>query len=52
MDNFYIFERYLASSVQALKDWYVKKPDLFKRRVYKQVGLDAYAPNMAKPQRL
>jgi hypothetical protein len=26
--------------VQALKDWYSKKPELFKKRVYNQSGLD------------
>jgi transposase InsO family protein len=28
------------SPVQALKDWHTKKPDLFKKRVYNQPGLD------------
>ena len=28
------------SPVQALKDWYAKKPELFKKRVYNQPGLD------------
>ena len=28
------------SPVQALKNWQVKKPELFKKRVYKQAGLD------------
>ena len=30
------------SPIQALKDWYAKKPELFKRRVYNQAGLDTY----------
>jgi transposase InsO family protein len=30
------------SPVQALKDWYAKKPELFKKRVYNQPGLDSY----------
>ena len=30
------------SPVQALKNWQVKKPELFKKRVYKQAGLDTY----------
>ena len=29
------------SPVQALKHWYVKKPELFKKRVYKQPGLES-----------
>ena len=28
------------SPVQALKDWHAKKPELFKKRVYNQPGLD------------
>lgn len=40
--NHHIPQRALkhVSPVQALKDWYVKKPELFKKRVYKQAGLD------------
>ena len=30
------------SPVQALKDWHKKKPELFKKRVYNQPGLDTY----------
>jgi transposase InsO family protein len=30
------------SPVQALKDWRAKKPELFKKRVYNQPGLDNY----------
>ena len=30
------------SPVQALKDWHTKKPELFKKRVYNQPGLDKY----------
>lgn len=30
------------SPVQALKDWHKKKPELFKKRVYNQSGLDNY----------
>lgn len=30
-----------ASPVQALKNWYEKKPELFKKRVYNQTGLDS-----------
>ena len=30
------------SPVQALKDWHAKKPELFKKRVYNQPGLDIY----------
>ena len=26
--------------IQALKDWYGKKPELFKPRIYNQTGLD------------
>ncbi|WP_027016595.1 integrase core domain-containing protein, partial [Comamonas composti] len=29
-----------VSPVQALKNWYRKKPELFKKRVYNQSGLD------------
>lgn len=29
------------SPVQALKDWHAKKPELFKKRVYNQPGLDS-----------
>jgi transposase InsO family protein len=29
-----------VSPVQALKDWHAKKPELFKKRVYNQPGLD------------
>ena len=36
------------SPVQALKNWQVKKPELFKKRVYKQAGLDSYAQNKRK----
>jgi hypothetical protein len=28
------------SPVQAMKDWHAKKPELFKKRVYNQPGLD------------
>ncbi|HIF7478092.1 TPA: IS3 family transposase, partial [Escherichia coli] len=28
------------SPVQALKDWHAKKPELFKKRVHNQPGLD------------
>ena len=40
--NHHIPQRALkhVSPVQALKDWYAKKPELFKKRVYKQAGLD------------
>jgi len=31
------------SPVQALKDWHAKKPELFKKRVYNQPGLDTQA---------
>jgi transposase InsO family protein len=31
-----------VSPVQALKDWHAKKPELFKKRVYNQPGLDTY----------
>ena len=31
------------SPVQALKIWHKKKPELFKKRVYNQSGLDSYA---------
>ena len=31
------------SPVQALKEWQQKKPELFKKRVYNQAGLDNYA---------
>ena len=42
--NHHIPQRALkhVSPVQALKDWYAKKPELFKKRVYKQAGLDTY----------
>jgi len=30
------------SPVQALKEWQQKKPELFKKRVYNQTGLDSY----------
>jgi hypothetical protein len=30
-----------VAPVQALKDWHAKKPELFKRRVYNQPGLDS-----------
>ena len=30
-----------VSPVQALKDWYARKPELFKKRVYNQTGLDS-----------
>ena len=30
------------SPVQALKNWQAKRPELFKKRVYNQVGLDTY----------
>jgi hypothetical protein len=33
------------SPVQALKIWRKKKPELFKKRVYNQSGLDTYAPD-------
>lgn len=41
--NHHIPQRALkhVSPVQALKDWYAKKPELFKKRVYKQAGLDS-----------
>ncbi len=40
--NHHIPQRALGgiSPVDALKSWQVKKPDLFKKRVYKQAGLD------------
>ena len=31
------------SPVQALKNWHAKKPELFKKQVYNQPGLDIYA---------
>ena len=31
------------SPVQALKQWRIKQPELFAKRVYKQAGLDTYA---------
>lgn len=31
-----------VSPVQALKDWYARMPELFKKRVYNQTGLDSY----------
>ena len=30
------------SPVQALKEWQKKKPELFKKRIYNQTGLDSY----------
>ncbi|MGQ9983422.1 hypothetical protein ACUS51_28670, partial [Pseudomonas aeruginosa] len=37
------------SPVQALKDWHAKKPELFKKRVYNQPGLDSYAAWLRTP---
>lgn len=34
--------------VQALKDWYSKKPELFKKQVYNQSGLDTWGAAPAK----
>ena len=31
------------SPIQALKEWQKKKPELFKKRIYNQAGLDRYA---------
>ncbi|MBY9888425.1 IS481 family transposase, partial [Pseudomonas aeruginosa] len=28
--------------VQALKEWHEKRPELFRKRVYNQPGLDSY----------
>ena len=41
--NQHIVQRNLGHStpVQTLKEWYRKKPELFKTRVYNQPGLDA-----------
>lgn len=30
------------SPIQALKEWQKKKPELFKKRIYNQAGLDIY----------
>ena len=42
--NHHIPQRALKhrSPVQALKEWQHRKPELFKKRVYKQAGLDIY----------
>ncbi len=47
--NHHIPQRALkhVSPVQALKDWYAKKPELFKKRVYKQAGLDSLQVSLA-----
>jgi hypothetical protein len=34
-----------VSPIQALKNWQAKKPELFKKRVYNQPGLDTYILN-------
>ena len=31
------------SPIQALKEWQKKKPELFKKRIYNQAGLDTYS---------
>ena len=43
--NQHIVQRNLGHStpVQTMKEWYRKKPELFKKRVYNQSGLDNYA---------
>lgn len=33
------------SPIQALKEWQKKKPELFKKRIYNQAGLDRYSPH-------
>jgi transposase InsO family protein len=42
--NQHIVQRNLGHStpVQTMKEWYGKKPELFKKRVYNQSGLDSY----------
>ena len=49
--NHHIPQRALkhVSPVQALKDWYAKKPELFKKRVYKQAGLDTLSRRKLGP---
>lgn len=49
--NHHIPQRALGGipPVQALKNWQAKKPDLFKKRVYKQAGLEN-RPDPAHPQ--
>jgi hypothetical protein len=43
IDNHSIPQRALGhlSPVQALKQWRIKQPELFDKRVYKQAGLDS-----------
>ena len=42
--NYHIVQRNLdhLTPIQAMKKWYHEKPELFKKRVYEQAGLDTY----------
>ena len=46
--NHHIIQKSLGhiSPIAAMKQWQVKKPDLFVKRVYKQAGLDIYYNNI------